>query len=118
MSDETTEARLSRASALQRAGRFQEARACYEDLLRDDPDQPDALHLLGVVHARLGDPAAGVALIERALALRPGHPTYSFNLGNALRALGRSEAALAAYDQAARARTDEELRTVLSGALR
>ncbi|MEM7223131.1 MAG: sulfotransferase [Pseudomonadota bacterium] len=96
--------RLSQASALQQAGRFPEARALYEAVLRDDPDEPDALHLLGVVLARLGDPRAGVTLIERALALKPGQPAYSFNLGNALRALGRSEAALAAYLQAAEAR--------------
>ena len=98
--------RLSQASALQRAGRFTEARALYEALLRDDPDQPDALHLLGVVRARLGEPEAAAALIERALALRPGHPTYSFNLGNASRALGRSDQALAAYRHASEAKPD------------
>lgn len=98
--------RLTEASALQRAGRFAEARALYEAVLRQQPDQPDALHLLGVVRARQGAPQAAAELIGRALALRPGHPVYSFNLGNALRALGRHEAALAAYDRAVQAKPD------------
>lgn len=67
-----------------RAGRFDEAAALYRRVLQAAPEQPDALHLLGLAMGRLGDPAQALALVERAVAAVPGHPGYRFSQGNLL----------------------------------
>ena len=41
------------------AGLLGEARALYRDILAADPEHPDSLHLLGLITAEQGDPAAG-----------------------------------------------------------
>ena len=72
-----------------RAGRFDEAAALYRRVLQAAPEQPDALHLLGLATARLGDQAQALALVERAVAALPGHPGYRFSQGNLLIAAKR-----------------------------
>ncbi len=91
---------LRQASQLQQAGHLGEARDIYDEVLRHDPEQPDALHLLGVISARTGDPGRAVALIERAVALRPQNPAYLFNLANSYKAWGKPPQAMTAYRRA------------------
>ena len=43
----------------------------YESILAADPDQPDALYLLGVIALQKADPGQAVQLIGRAAVLRP-----------------------------------------------
>jgi Flp pilus assembly protein TadD len=78
-----------------RAGDRAAAERLYRDALRLDPQQPDALHGLGVL--AIGGPsnAQAIGLIGRALALRPGIALYSLNLGLALLAQGHVEEARA-----------------------
>lgn len=52
---------------------------------------------IGRVQAGRGDAAAALACFERVLAREPQNPEALFNRGNALRLLGRREAAIAAY---------------------
>jgi tetratricopeptide (TPR) repeat protein len=70
------------------AGRLDLAAMLYEKILTDDPDQADALHLLGVVAQERGVPARAVELIERAIALNPDNAAYHTNLGEIHRAGG------------------------------
>ena len=42
------------------AGRFPEAESIYQRILRADPNQPDALHLLGVIAHQAGQNDAAV----------------------------------------------------------
>jgi len=80
-----------------RAGRLAEAAQIYQRILEQDPNQPDALHLMGNAACQLGDAALAVALIARALALRPDTAGYLLSLAMAHRAQGQHEQALAAY---------------------
>lgn len=89
-----------------RAGRLQQAEAIYRDLLAREPNDPDALHLLGVIAHQLGQHKTAVALIERATGVNPNVPDYHNNLGQALSALQRLDAAVAAYEQALALRPD------------
>jgi len=73
----------------QRAGRFQDAVVLYEQVLAAQPDQPDALHLLGLALNRLGFPAEALEHVQRAVELMPAHPGFQFSLANLLRASGR-----------------------------
>jgi len=78
------------------AGRVAKARALYEEVLRQAPEDARALHGLGVLLQR-EEPARALELLRSAIAARPGVAIYWNNLGNAMRALGRSDEAAAAY---------------------
>lgn len=52
-------------------GQIAEARACFERILRADPQNSDACNNLGVLHMQTGDPDAAIAMFERALETRP-----------------------------------------------
>src|SRR5438105_10283453 len=62
---------LSTALEHHRAGRLERASAIYRKILNKAPDNPDALHLLGVI--ALGDrrPERAIQLIGRAVAVSP-----------------------------------------------
>ena len=91
---------LMQAVESHRLGRFAEAEMAYLEVLRLDPNQTHALHLLGVVLIQTRRPAEGAELIERSLALRPQQPVAHASLGDALAQLGRFDDALACYDRA------------------
>ncbi len=82
-----------------RAGRGGEAKELYRRVLRADPDQADALNLLGVAVQDGGDAAEAVGLIRRAIAIDGGEAPYYTNLGNALQAAGDVDEAVAVYRQ-------------------
>ncbi|AOK03257.1 tetratricopeptide repeat protein [Burkholderia sp. AU28942] len=110
--------RLNAALVHHEAGRFDDARALYEAIRRDEPDQPDATHFLGLLACQLGQFSAGLALMERAIALR-ADPVYLNNLGNMLRAHGRLDDATAAYRRAVALAPDyAEAHSNLGNALR
>ncbi|HWY62439.1 MAG TPA: tetratricopeptide repeat protein [Rhizomicrobium sp.] len=52
-------------------------------------DDPDALHLLGLIRLQQSRPEETLALLRRSLILRPGHPDVRLNLAKALRVVNR-----------------------------
>jgi tetratricopeptide (TPR) repeat protein len=82
------------------AGRLDPAEAIYRALLRRDPDDPTALHLLGVLQTDRGMPTEAVGLITRSLALRPGDGQALTNLARAYRTAGDPGAAIEAAQRA------------------
>jgi predicted O-linked N-acetylglucosamine transferase (SPINDLY family) len=91
-------ASLGQAVALHQQGRLEEAAALYRAVLAAAPDNPDALHLLGVTLLQRQDFAAAAESIGRSVVLRPVDPAAQGNLGTALLQLGRDAEALAALD--------------------
>lgn len=83
-----------------RAGRLAEAEAAYRGILAADPDNIDALHLLGVVAHQGGRQEQAAALITRALALDAGNAAAHSNLGVVLVAQGKPDEAIAAFRRA------------------
>lgn len=80
---------LRQALLFQRTGRLAEAEAFYRKALAIDPDNPDGLHLLGlVVHGR-GDAGGAEPLIRRAIEVSGGNAPYFASLAAVLMALGR-----------------------------
>lgn len=94
------DALLGRGIAHFQEGRFAEAGDLYRRVLDADPANSDALHLLGLARGRLQDPAAGAALIRRALALRPDFAAAYTNLGNQLLRQERAVEAVSGYRHA------------------
>lgn len=79
------------------AGELPKAEEIYRQILRSDPRQPDALHLLGVIAHQVGDHKTAVDLIGQAVAIRHTFPQAHSNLGFALQALDRHDDAAASY---------------------
>jgi tetratricopeptide (TPR) repeat protein len=65
-----------------------QAQALYAQALAAEPDNADALHLMGVLRQQHGDFEGAVDLIQRSLATKPAAHVYA-NLCNALNQLGR-----------------------------
>ena len=91
---------LRRAVDRHREGDLDTARASYLRVLESQPQQVDALNLLGVIEHQRGNPAAAIAWLARALAIDDSRPDVHANLGAALRALGRSREALSSLNRA------------------
>lgn len=85
---------------LHRAGRLAEAEAAYRQILAGTPDQPDALHLLGLLAHQTGHPRPAIELVTRALRGRPDAPPFLNTLGIALLAAGELDRAAAALERA------------------
>lgn len=91
---------LESGLAHHRAGRLPEAESAYRKVLAAHPENIDALHLLGVLAGQCGKPAGGLPLLQRAVALGPGHAEFHRHLAETLAALGRHPEAGAAFARA------------------
>lgn len=91
---------FDRALTLHRANRLDEAARAYRHVLVDTPDQPDVLHLLGLLHLQRGEHDDARGLIEKAAALRPELADYQFHLGEVHRGAGDMDAAIDHYRRA------------------
>jgi len=102
----TVQEQIESALSHHQAGRLSEAERIYRQVLAQQPDHADALHLLGVLVAGAGRLDAAVELIRRAIAICPANAAYYGNLGIALRGKGQVDEAIAAYRQAIRLMPD------------
>ena len=101
------------------AGRLAEAQQLYHRILDVEPDQPDALHFLGVLAGQVGEQALGLQLIARAIAQRPEAADMHANSGNIRRSAGDPSAAVADYRRAVALQPDfAEAWTDMANALR
>ena len=66
------------------------------------PDEPEALHLLGVVALQRGDALRAIDLIGRAISLRPNVAIFHANLGEAYWMLGQADQLIACCQAALR----------------
>lgn len=81
------------------AGRLPQAEALYQQILQVTPNHPDALHLLGALAHQVGKNEIAVELISKAIGARPSSLMH-YNLGLALNAQGKLDAAVASYRNA------------------
>lgn len=93
-------ATLEEGMAHQRERRFREAEAAYRRALAEQPDQPDALNLLGTLIVGAGGAVEGSRLLRRAIVARPDDPTLRTNLAAILVTLDRIDEALAEIEKA------------------
>jgi predicted TPR repeat methyltransferase len=91
------EDRIRGAIGLHRQGELDAAEAAYRAILAEAPEQPDALHFLGLLTHDRGDAEAAIALIRRSVAACPGNAAAHNNLGNILKTLERDTEAAEAY---------------------
>jgi hypothetical protein len=99
---ETPDQALVRAQVAAQARRFGEASGICNDVLAASPDNAAALALLGTIAAHSNDPERGIALLERAVAVRPGVASWHANLCALYRMVYRMQAALTAGQESVR----------------
>ncbi len=97
----TLQEALAAATEFQKSGRLDEAENIYRQLLAQDPNIPDALHLMGVIHFQRGQHQPAIDLIRRAIALYPTGASYYSNLARVLSAAKKTDEAIIANQQAA-----------------
>jgi tetratricopeptide (TPR) repeat protein len=88
-------------------GQLDEAALIYREILAAQPDQPDALHLLGVVALQQGDNVRALDWIGKAIALNPRAAEYHANLAEVHRALGQLDRAVASGRTALQLQPDD-----------
>ena len=71
------------------SGRFADAENIYRSILSNNPDQPVALHLLGVIAHQVGKNEVAVDLIKRAVDLNTDYLGAQNSLGLVLQSLGK-----------------------------
>jgi len=106
MSQRSIDQALQLAIQNHQSGKLAEAQKIYRDVLARQPNNPHALHLLGVIAAQLHQTDAAIELIRRAISSNPSAADYHNNLGNALRDNRLLDEAAAAYRQAIHLRPD------------
>ena len=100
MADNRIEDILQRGLEFHRKNQFLEAESCYKQALGIDPNNADAIHLLGLLADAIGDKELAVDLVRYAISIQSDNPVFHGNLGNILRAQGRHDEAIACYLEA------------------
>lgn len=90
-----------------RDGELDVAADLYRRVLTQEPEQPDALALLGTLAAQTGDDEQAEALLLRALTREPDLPAALTNLADLYQRQGRVDAAADLMDRAVRLSPDD-----------
>lgn len=92
---------LSRDSvqALHKAGRLDEAKQGYLDILKDAPNDAQALHLLSLVYAEQDEIETAQHYLEQAIHINPDNPVYQLHLANLLKTRGLFSQALQVLEE-------------------
>jgi predicted TPR repeat methyltransferase len=98
---------LREAAALHARGALTAAEKLYRQILKRQPNDPNAHNLMGVLARQRGDAAGALRHTERALAAAPEEPVFLANRGAALAEAGRLPEAVLAF-HAALARRPED----------
>jgi len=91
---------LALGSALHAHGRFQDARACYAQVVLRDPGNARAWYLRAVVEDELGAVDAAVGAFQEAVRLAPDAVPARWRLGNLWLGLGELGRARSAFEAA------------------
>lgn len=99
---------LEQALAAADGGRAHDALAAVARLLREQPLNPDAYFVRGLVELDQGEAARAIQSFRRALYIDPAFGLAAFQLGRAYDAAGDGAAARRSYEQALRTLSHEE----------
>jgi predicted O-linked N-acetylglucosamine transferase (SPINDLY family) len=95
---------LARGLTMQKSGRLKEAEAAYRRQLQREPENTDALHLLGHLLGMQHEHAAAVEILKRLVTLSPDSPDAQLSLGLAYKAQGLADEAARHLEGALRLR--------------
>lgn len=93
-------AALNAAIASHQAGRLSEAEKLYRQVLERQPEDADALHMLGVLYHQCGDSSRAAELIQKSVAIKPGNAGAQYNLGIVLYRQRKNNEAIVCFHRA------------------
>src|SRR5208337_782183 len=88
------------------AGQWQQAEQLYLQILQVDPNEVDALHLLGVIAGQTGRDNLAIDYLNAALRLKPDFAGAHNNLGNVFIIQRKLPEAVASFQEAVRLQPD------------
>jgi hypothetical protein len=91
---------VRKGQALYKAGEYLRARHVLAEVLKRDPENVNALNLLGMTELAEGNSSRAVELLSAAIAQKNDNAGLRFNLGLAMQAAGDLAGALTAYQDA------------------
>lgn len=91
---------MSQAVESHTAGDLRKAERLYREVLKRDPRNADAYHLLGIIAHQIGQNEPALQLVGHAISLNPSVPAFHNNIGEICKALGHSGDAMAHYRRA------------------
>ena len=94
------QARLQQGMEHHKAGRLVEAKSIYEQILTDDPQNVDSLHLLGLIALDSKNYDVAENFIRKAILQHNNVPLFYSSLGNVFKAKGQFDEAIKHYEQA------------------
>jgi tetratricopeptide (TPR) repeat protein len=97
---DSVEDKLDAAQLYHRAGDLPQAEEMYREILRDNPQHPEAYHLMGLIALQVGQPSVAKEFIQVAISLDEENAKYQANLGAVHFNLQEFEEAEAAYREA------------------
>lgn len=97
---------LQQAVQIHKAGQVHEAAKLYREVLKQDPKNADAFHLLGLTRLAEGALEDAKANIQNAIRLNSKAPLYFSNLGNVQTQLYEYDEAIGSYRKALHMQND------------
>lgn len=88
---------IDQGLALHRAGRLDDAHACYTQVLRTTPLHAQALHLMGMICISRAEYGQAIDFILQSLKIQPLLAASHFNLGVAYKEMGMQDASIASF---------------------
>lgn len=97
---------LAEAVGYHQAGRLDDAETIYREILSEQPNRPDVLHLLGALRGQTGQIDSAIELISRAINLKSDVALFYDTLARNLKMRGRLDDAIVAYRRALQLKPD------------
>jgi protein O-GlcNAc transferase len=82
------------------AGELQQAEVIYRQVLQKQPNNIDALYLLGVMANQIKNYDVAIKLLQKTIEINNSNPLFYINLGYAFKGLGKLDEAVACYQRA------------------
>jgi protein O-GlcNAc transferase len=92
--------KLNQGLAHHQQGKLLEAERLFKEVLQQEPNHFDVLHLLGVIAYQMKNPHQADKLLDQAVKINPNVAAAYYNQGIVLNDLKRLDEALASYDKA------------------
>jgi predicted O-linked N-acetylglucosamine transferase (SPINDLY family) len=96
----TVEQAIELAIQHHNAGQLSQAEDIYHQVLQVQPNNIDALHLLGLIAAHLKHYESAIELIQKAIRINPTVPKFYHSLGKIFSEQGQLPEAIACYQRA------------------
>jgi protein O-GlcNAc transferase len=91
---------LQRAIELYQAGELKQAESLCREIVKKQPENTDALHLLGVLSYQLGNYDSAIEYLHKTLRFIPANAYVHYNLGNVYKNKKDVDKAISCYQKA------------------